>query len=113
MVIYFPQVPQVYTEPVAGRERMLYVTISILSPLLIPPHFFDKLSVNRREDDKNQKINQLNITPADFIYLYCDNLRYYFITEIPLKSLGTTGMYLLEVIDQQRKTIQSNKIVLE
>jgi hypothetical protein len=35
------------------------------------------------------------------------------ITEIPLKSLGTTGMYLFEVIDQQSKTIQSNKIVLE
>jgi hypothetical protein len=35
------------------------------------------------------------------------------IREIPLKSLGTTGMYLFEVIDQQSKTIQSNKIVLE
>jgi hypothetical protein len=35
------------------------------------------------------------------------------ITEIPLKSLGAAGMYLFEVIDQQNKTIQSNKIVLE
>ena len=35
------------------------------------------------------------------------------ITEIPLKSLGSAGMYLFEVIDQQNKTIQSNKIVLE
>lgn len=35
------------------------------------------------------------------------------ITEIPLKSLGAAGMYLFEVIDQQSKTIQSNKIVLE
>jgi hypothetical protein len=34
-------------------------------------------------------------------------------TEIPLKSLGAAGMYLFEVIDQQNKTIQSNKIVLE
>ncbi len=34
-------------------------------------------------------------------------------TEIPLKSLGTAGMYLFEVIDQQNKTIQSSKIVLE
>jgi hypothetical protein len=35
------------------------------------------------------------------------------ITEIPLKSLGAAGMYLFEVIDQQNKTIQSNKIVME
>jgi hypothetical protein len=35
------------------------------------------------------------------------------ITEIPLKSLGAGGMYLFEVIDQQNKTIQSKKIVLE
>jgi hypothetical protein len=27
--------------------------------------------------------------------------------------LGAAGMYLFEVIDQQNKTIQSNKIVLE
>ena len=35
------------------------------------------------------------------------------ITEIPMKSLGAAGMYQFEVVDQQNKTIQSNKIVLE
>ncbi len=35
------------------------------------------------------------------------------ITEIPMKTLGAAGMYQFEVVDQQNKTIQSNKIVLE
>ena len=35
------------------------------------------------------------------------------ITEIPLKSLGAAGMYQLEVLDANKTSIQTNKIVLQ
>ncbi len=35
------------------------------------------------------------------------------ITEIPLKTLGTAGMYQFEVLDQKSTTIQTNKILLQ
>ena len=34
------------------------------------------------------------------------------ITEISIKTLGTEGMYLFEVLDEKDKKIQSYKIVL-
>jgi hypothetical protein len=35
------------------------------------------------------------------------------ITEIPLKTLGTAGVYQLEVLDQKSIRLQTNKIVLQ
>ena len=35
------------------------------------------------------------------------------ITEIPLKTLGATGMYQFEVLDEQNTSIQTNKIALQ
>jgi hypothetical protein len=46
VVIYFPQVPQVYTEPVAGRERKWNDHIYVIT----------SINPSRRER-KNKKIN--------------------------------------------------------
>ena len=35
------------------------------------------------------------------------------LTEIPLKTLGAAGMYQLEVLDANKTSIQTNKIVLQ